>query len=229
MLPAEIFDIVADFLHADKPSLIACSLCRPLLPSARYHLFSEVSIQPRTERVLALLNTLLSPSNTISPYVERITFTDLTRCIYVAGISDVKHAIRKMPRVLAMLPYASRVRISNTDFEHIPQEITHCLVTYLQAFASLELHSLHFFRFSEFADLVCAFPQLRRIEIKRLTWTHNGRSAMKLGRVTSDVEWHVLELRRGEHLSDLAEWLEAHHPAPIIRSFYYDAAFQPEV
>ncbi|KAF9059327.1 hypothetical protein BDP27DRAFT_1431511 [Rhodocollybia butyracea] len=229
MLPPEIFDIIGDFLYDDKQSLLACSLCRSLLPSTRYHLFSDLSIQPCTKQVLGLIDILQSSLNTIAPYVERLMFTNLTQCVFVAGVADVENAIRKMPRILSLLPYARCVRISNTNFEQVPQEITRCLISYLRPSIIIELHSLHFYRFSEFADLVCSLPNLQSVEVKRLTWTHSGRSVSHLGRVSSAVEWHVLEFERGENLRDLTEWLGAHHPTPIIRSFYYDAASQSEV
>jgi len=223
MLPAEIFDIIGDFLHDDKQSLLACSLCRPLLPIARYHLFSELSVQPQTTKILSLLDILQSTLNTIAPFVRRLAFINLERWVFVAGVSDIVNAIRKMPRILSLLPYACSLRISNTNFENVPREITRCLVSYLHTFINLELHSLHFYRFSELADLVCSFPMLQRVELKRLTWTHTGRGVSTLGRVSSKVEWHVLELKREENLKDLVEWLGAHYPTPIIHSFYYDA------
>lgn len=229
MLPAEIFDTIGDFLYDDRHSLLACGLCRPLLPSTRYHLFSDLSVQLSAQRVTSLTRIIKSTCNTISPYVQRVVFNDLARWVFVAGVSDIECAIRKMPRVLSMLPAARCVRISNTDFEHVPQEIIRCLVSYLHPFVNLELHSLHFYRFSEFADLVCSLPMLERVELKRLTWTHNGRGVSNLGRVSSHVEWHILELRHGKNLRDLAEWLGAHNPTPIIRSFYYDATSQSEV
>ncbi|KAJ4467024.1 hypothetical protein J3R30DRAFT_3411905 [Lentinula aciculospora] len=229
MLPAEIFDAIGDFLYNDEHSLLACSLCRPLLPSTRYHLFSELFMQLRTKKMASLANILRSTCNTISPYVQRVVFDDLTRWVFVAGVSDIENAIRKMPRILSMLPHAEYVRISNTDFEHVPQEIIRCLVSYFHSFANVELHTLHFYRFSEFADLVCSFPTLERVELKQLTWTHSGRGVSNLGRVSSHVEWHVLELKRGENLRELAEWLGVHNPTPIIRSFCYSAASQSEV
>ncbi|KAJ3987009.1 hypothetical protein F5890DRAFT_892638 [Lentinula detonsa] len=229
MLPAEIFDTIGDFLYNDPQALLACSLCRPLLPSARYHLFSDLSIQLRSKHVIALTNILRSTLNTISPYVRRLVFNNLANWVLIAGVLDTENAIRKIPRMLSMLPLASCVRISHTNFEHVPQEVVRCLVSYLRSFVNLELHSLHFYRFSEFADLVCSFPGLERIELKRLTWTHCGRGVSNLGRVSSRVEWHILELKHGENLRELAEWLGAHNLTPIIRSFYYDAASQSEV
>lgn len=224
MLPAEIFDIVGDFLHDDEQTLLACSLCRPLLPSTRHHLFSELIFQPHTTKIHSLMEILQSTLNTITPYVRRLIFTNLARWVFVAGVSDLETVIRKVPRILSLLPYARSVRISDTDFEHVPKEVTRCLSIYLQTFINLELHSLHFYRFSEFADFVCSFPMLQRVELKRLTWTHNGRGVSNLGRVSSNVEWHVLEFKRDENLRDLAEWLGAHYPTPIIHSFCYDAA-----
>ncbi|KAJ3771081.1 hypothetical protein FB446DRAFT_789936 [Lentinula raphanica] len=229
MFPAEIFDIIGDFLFDDQQALLACSLCRPLLPSARYHLFSEIHVQLRTKHIIALTNILRSTCNTISGYARRVVFDDLANCLLIAGVSDIERAIRKLPLLLSMLPFAEFVRISNTNFEHVPQEVLRCLVSYLKPFVNLELYSLHFYRFSEFADLVCSFPRLRQIEIKRLTWTHSGRGITHLSRVPPHVEWHILELRHGENLRELAEWLGEHNPTPIIRSFYFDAASQSEV
>ncbi|KAJ3894564.1 hypothetical protein GG344DRAFT_62906 [Lentinula edodes] len=159
MLPAEIFDTIGDFLYDDRHSLLACGLCRPLLPSTRYHLFSELSIQLSAQRVTSLTRIIESTCNTFSPYVQRVVFDDLARWVFVAGVSDIESAIRKMPRVLSILP-AARV----------------ALVAFLSILG------------------ICR-----------------------------------LELRHGKNLRDLAEWLGAHNPSPIIRSFYYDATSQSEV
>lgn len=42
-LPNETWDTIIDFLHSDHPSLAVCSLvCRPWLPTSRYHLFNRI-------------------------------------------------------------------------------------------------------------------------------------------------------------------------------------------
>lgn len=47
-LPQELRDYIVDFLHDDKPSLVACILAgRPLLTPARYHLFAYFRVPER--------------------------------------------------------------------------------------------------------------------------------------------------------------------------------------
>ncbi|KAJ7452386.1 hypothetical protein B0H11DRAFT_288820 [Mycena galericulata] len=45
MFPPEIVDLILDFLHTECTTLAACSLvCREWLPSARFHLFSQIDL-----------------------------------------------------------------------------------------------------------------------------------------------------------------------------------------
>ncbi|KAJ7664698.1 hypothetical protein B0H17DRAFT_1019602, partial [Mycena rosella] len=44
-LPLELVDYTIDFAHLDQDTLYACSLvCKAWLPSARYHLFSRITL-----------------------------------------------------------------------------------------------------------------------------------------------------------------------------------------
>lgn len=228
IFPPEIIDAIVDYLHNDKMALLACSLCRDFIPSSRYHLFSEIIIQPRTTDLFILLDLLSSPHGHIAPYARRLVFDNITKFIYCYGVEDVAHAIRNIPRLTSCLPFVKSLRISNTDFEQVPQEITTHLVSHLRHFRDLHLNSLHFYRFSEFVDLVSAFSSLETIYIKRLTWTHNGRTVLSLRRASPKLTWHIKAVRRGGNLSDLAEWLNAHEPIPIVRSLYYDAGCAKE-
>ncbi|KAJ6581795.1 CNH domain-containing protein [Mycena capillaripes] len=47
ILPTEIFERIVDFLHADKNSLISCSMvCRDWFPTSRYHLYTLLPVIP---------------------------------------------------------------------------------------------------------------------------------------------------------------------------------------
>jgi len=226
--PPEIFDFIVDHLYDDRPALFACSLCRELLPASRYHLFRDLFIKPLPKDLFTLIDILGSP-NTIGVYAQRLVLTDLTKFVLCHGIQEMTRGIRSIPRLLSLLPHVKSVRISNTDFEHLPEDITRNLLSRFPKITDLQLHFLHFYRFSEFVDVACSFPNLERIEVKRLTWTHNGRNPLTLKRMPSRVEWDILELKRGGNLRDLAEWLSVHDSPPQLRSFYYDAASATEV
>ncbi|THU91954.1 hypothetical protein K435DRAFT_780461 [Dendrothele bispora CBS 962.96] len=228
--PAEIFDLIVDHLYDDRNTLLACSLCRELQPASRFHLFSDLSIKPFPEDLLTLIDILCSPNNTMAIYVQRLVFSDLTKFVLYHGVSDMSRALRFIPRLISFIPQVKTLHLLNTDFEHLPQDIIHSLLSHFTTFTDVRLQFLHFYRFSEFVELACSFPVLERIEIKRLTWTHNGRNALSLRRMPSvGVQWDILELKRGGNLRDLAEWLAVHDNPPQLRSLCYDAASATEV
>ena len=223
ILPPETIDTIVDHLHDDKTTLLACSLSKGLLQSSRYHLFSELLIKPRTGDLFPLLDLLSTPSGTIAPFVRRLVFDNITSYVFHYGVPDVAHAIRNMPRLASRLPLVNSLRFSNFDFEHLPQEISIQLFSHFRNFRDLELHSLHFFRFSEFVDLVCSFPSLKRLSIKWVTWTLNGRTIQTLGRASPLIGWHIFEVAGKSNSKDLADWLSAHDPPATVHSLYYDA------
>jgi hypothetical protein len=68
-LPAELTDIIVDFLHDDEEALASCSLvCRDWLAAARYHVFKELLLHPWN--IEAFVNLIAQPSATVVPYIH---------------------------------------------------------------------------------------------------------------------------------------------------------------
>jgi len=223
VLPPEVIDLIIDFLHDDKPSLAACTLIsKDFLPSTRFHLFSEVPVQPR--HMLPLLELLASPSNQIAPFVQRLLFDNLGKLLFYNGITEVERCIRLLPLLTSRLPHVKSLRFSNFDLEHIPEDIRRNLFSSFPDFKDLDLYSLHFYRFSEFLDLVCAFPFLEKISLKWVTWTYNGHHLAPITpRGSPLIRWN-LSRYSGQSLIDLGGWLLDQDPPPLLQSLHYGAS-----
>lgn len=61
--PPETLDAVVDQLHDDTNPLAACGLaCKLLLPSSRYHLFSDITFTGAPNQMAQFLELLKQPS-----------------------------------------------------------------------------------------------------------------------------------------------------------------------
>jgi hypothetical protein len=222
-LPPEIIDTVIDHLHSDKPSLAACALIsKDFLPSTRFHLFSEVSVQPG--HMLLLLELLASPSNQIAPFIQRLLFDNLGKLLFYHGITEVERCIRLIPLLTSRLPHVKSLRFSNFDLEHVPEDIRRDLFSSFPDFKDLDLSSLHFYRFSEFIDLVCAFPSLEKISLKWVSWTYSGQHSPQINaRGSPLIRWN-LSRYSGQSLIDLGAWLLDQEPPPLLQSLHYGAS-----
>lgn len=241
ILPNELLDLIVDHLHDDKQALLQCSLVKPLLPSARLHLFENTRIELCTKSLLQLIDLLDSPLSSLRPVegsrscIRTVSFDDLTKLSYQHGVPEVIQAIRSlnrifglhrpnMPHRVGLLPTTKSVSLANTDFERVPQEIVSSLLCCISTtFTHLSLSSLHFYRFYDFVAVVCSFKALETITVDKVAWTHNGRSPSTLPRAPQGIEWNILEVRRGGNLQDLAEWISYGSEA-VVKSLHYDAA-----
>lgn len=214
-IPPELLDLIVDHLHGDKQSLLACSLVPGLIQTSRYHLFSDLHIQPCTSSIFGLLDLVSSPLNTIAPYTRCLVFDNMTKLVYHHPVSDVTRAVRNLPRLASFLPHLHSLRLSNTDFDRVPSEILGQLVYMLRGVAEIELHAVHFSRFSEMVDVLCAFVGLKRASLSRVSWTHGGYIPTKLRRPSPCVEWHIGCGALGE---DFAQWLIRQEVPPNVKS-----------
>jgi hypothetical protein len=94
--PQELVEMIIDYLHDDKRALGTCGLvCRFWLPSSRFHLFSNIFLNPwNMDKALAVLCT---PDSFIPPYV---------RCVGIVGGEDMKQIFKS----LQQLPPLSAVK-----------------------------------------------------------------------------------------------------------------------
>ena len=67
VLANELIDTVIDFLHEDRPSLCAFALVsKSCLPSARYHLFSDIDVNSQN---FPSFLSLIESTSQIAPLV----------------------------------------------------------------------------------------------------------------------------------------------------------------
>ncbi|KAK0452097.1 uncharacterized protein EV420DRAFT_691786 [Desarmillaria tabescens] len=196
--PPEIIDMITDHLHASTRTLLSLSLHPSFLPSARYHLFSSLSIPLHTRGLFGLLSLLDSPHCTIKPYIQRLLFTNLTKVVATHGLADVVRAIRHLPR----LPRVSAAKFANTDFEKVPGEVLGLLMYHLRHFSlsSLVLEGLHFSRFSEVVGFLGAFSGWASVEVKRVSWTYGAGGYVPTP--LSNMEWEIADVA-----GDMLQWL----------------------
>ena len=70
-LANELIDTVIDFLHGDRSSLCACALVsKSCLPSARYHLFSDIVVNAFN---FPSFHSLIESTSHIAPLVQGLT------------------------------------------------------------------------------------------------------------------------------------------------------------
>ncbi|KAH9926624.1 uncharacterized protein BXZ73DRAFT_49237, partial [Epithele typhae] len=69
-LPGEVMDFVIDHLHADFPTLQACTLvCHAWLPAARFHLFNTLICEAAHGRTSTEFVNWASACPAVAPYV----------------------------------------------------------------------------------------------------------------------------------------------------------------
>ncbi|KAK0477922.1 hypothetical protein IW261DRAFT_1565722 [Armillaria novae-zelandiae] len=194
--PPEIIDMITDYLHASPRTLLSLSLHPSFLPSARYHLFSSLSVPLHTRGLFSLIELLESSHGTMKPYIQRLLFTDLTEVVAIHGLADVVRAIRNLPR----LPRVNTVKVANTHFEKVPAEVLGLLMCHLPhpGLTSVVLEGLHFSRFSEVVRFLGAYRGLASVEARRVSWTYGGYVPTP----PPTVEWKIAEVT-----GDMLQWL----------------------
>ena len=86
-LSNKLIDTVIDFLHGDGLSLCACALVsKSCLPSARYHLFSDIEVT--TENFPSFLDLVESTSH-IAPLVRGFTIRGRSKSLPVGLIIGI--------------------------------------------------------------------------------------------------------------------------------------------
>lgn len=145
--PAEIIDLIIDYLHDDKPSLVACNqTCRLLRPACRYHMFSRIEVFPEN---LALLHEILDSGATdIAQLVQHVDISDWTG---VDGIQNPLPLLVRLPN-LHSLSLQSRRR-------------TEPPILSLPNLRHIELVGVRFSTLKQFLRFIYTFPRLLTLSI----------------------------------------------------------------
>ncbi|KAJ7111585.1 hypothetical protein C8R43DRAFT_1113555 [Mycena crocata] len=136
MLPPEIMDAALDFLHSDSAALSACTLvCRDWLPSARFHLLSQLALD----------------ATTVESFFE--DFVDTTSSLH-KGVMLPKFTAKGLGDVRAL-------RIHGLDLSTVPSKFPQALPN-LQ---TLCLEAFEAESFGAIAAIISGFPLLQSLTL----------------------------------------------------------------
>ena len=219
-LANELIDTVIDFLHGDRSSLYACALAsKSCLPSARYHLFSDIEVT--AENFPSFLGLVESTSH-IAPLVRGFTVRGRSKAL--SRFIDKKLAddflARNMSRVASLLHNVIRLKIArlNWDFRTL-KTLEHSLVHAFETkIRHLELQILRFPSFKYATNFICHFSNLRHLDLNWVTWIWDNDPYTAPSLRTLDP----LTVRTGEFtqgkVTPMLTWLHIQSPPPKLIS-----------
>ncbi|KAJ8507047.1 hypothetical protein ONZ45_g10538 [Pleurotus djamor] len=222
-LPSEIYDHIIDHLYYDLPSLRACALVgRAMLSVSRYHLFQDLVLNLHTFDLFRLIDLLRSPFNSIAPFAHRIILSSIPENLRIHGRPDVVRTIRLLPRLTKLLPHVATIQFCNSDLQRFPEDMALQLFCQFRKFRNLELVSVRFDRFVDFANLVYSFDTLERVWFQWVTWTHCYDSlGLSLTPSPPSTRWHIYGA--GSRYMDMFSWLCSQETPPLVSSMLYEA------
>lgn len=219
VLPSELIGTVIEFLHGDRSTLCACALASKFcLPSARYHLFSEIEVN--AENFPSFLSLIESTSH-IAPSVRGLTVYGGAKILGVRGRAtpaDVFLA-QNMSRVAPSLYNVIRLKIAslNWDFSTL-ETLAHSLAAFETKVRRLELKILRFRTFGHVTDFICYFSNLRHLDLNSVTWTSDcDPHTVRCLRMPEALTVHTGEFLRGKSAFMLT-WLHIQCPPPKLIS-----------
>ena len=186
-LPPELTDYAIDFLHNDVYSLSSCSLTsRSWLPSARFHLFTSLSIS-NPHSLAHISHLIVSDPYTaarVIPHIHTLSISKSKKPLENPNnpTSDLfPHSIpweTFLPHSLS--PHFPSLTFLRLDgFLSFWQPSTFTLASYaaFNSIQSLSLTCCSVKSFAEFADFLRRLPRLRGLELDGVRFG-NGRSAV---------------------------------------------------
>ena len=155
--PPELKDRIIDHLRESKAALATCSLVsKDWVPSSRFHLFNNISLQP--DNVQSLVELLDSPYSTISQHTRRVH-------LYLEGNDDGQDILT----LSCFAPCLSKfdiVVLSITDFlwRRICDPHSENLSrSFLAQISQLFLSNVSFLNVSHFIEFITSFSSLKKV------------------------------------------------------------------
>ncbi|KAF7975683.1 hypothetical protein HWV62_8789 [Athelia sp. TMB] len=233
VFPAELADIIIDFLHADRAALTACSLaCRAWLPAARIHLFHHVDITVHTWR---RLECLLYGAPHIAARVRSVSLAVEDPPVGAAQRDWARAdqlALFHM-ELCSLLSYVPSVRAIQVRGGWAAADTTHFFLGALRTLkevAEIDISELAVTKFSVLIEFLAHFPVLRRVSISGVDWATSDEphSALRLPH-TAALELRIegcpkYSARRAANASPqlahhFVAWLARQPRPPEVRTF----------
>ena len=169
-IPPELVDIILDYAYNDLSLLTACSLvCRAWFPSARYHIFHNVSLN--SQNASSFVRLLNAPLSTISHFTRRIEAKDTY---------EDERWLSSMFPCLSVLPALTSVSITSS-FDTTFSEETLATLASFDTLVELKLAECAFEDFSQVQKLLCSFPVLEKLHLEA-DWPEPRQIAPTAGR-----------------------------------------------
>ena len=157
VVPNEVQDYIVDFLHDSKSTLMACALvCKLWAASSRYHLFSEISLDP--ENADRTLEILKEPSCTIRQCVRYLEANNAYPDIGKQARTQVTNAIRSLWKLLT----PSTLRLTKWNWTILDDE-TKASFSQSQHVVRLTLERVHYGNIHDLDDILHNFPGVREL------------------------------------------------------------------
>lgn len=220
-LPPELTDTIIDHLHDDKPSLSACGMTsRAWIPASRFHLFSGITVTPKTAApLLTLLESRSSPSS-IAPIVRSVELQNFVTSQSSEYPYITLRGIQAATVLMCYLDSVKSLRVSCLELKDAPLsffEAIFKMVSNLTGVEELHLQWTIFGCFDDFLDIVYSFPKLQWLSMDMVTWTRKANSITTNAKLSDGTSFHLLELGHFSYSwPDVVDWILSRHPIPTI-------------
>jgi len=204
-VPAELTDVVVDFLHDDKKSLGNCALVsKEWLSVARYHLFREIYIHESNVNEFKKLIT--SRSTTVMPHHIHSVVIDEIRSRHTKLFDMMYIGFRPFDSVHTL-------ELRSIDWRFFTADSINRLVSAFQMVTDLRFDTPNFIHPKDLWSLVARFPLLQRLSVANPSFTHK-LSIWAPGPNFNTVPYpkiHDLLLSEtSDHPTNILEWLSFH-------------------
>ena len=190
----ELYDYIIDFLHDDKPTIIACSLvCRSWLPRCRSHLFRDLvlsgeSISPTTRPCFATRTssqqvfTFFRSSPDLPFYIKRLVIHEthipkLPTCRPVTEDILFPPLLQRLTSLRSLeFDYSTDIRLtwSSMTAKDVTQALYH-----LRQLTSLTLRNLCFQKYADLANLLMACGGLEVVRLDSVSFREFSKQVYK--------------------------------------------------
>ena len=206
-LAQEMIDAIIDYLYADKPSLLACSLtAKQFLPASQYHILTRIHVRPTN--IQSFLDILAAPSCNISFCVRRVLVNGFSQSI-VANVNPLaKDHLRRLSLHLRDVKF---LRLVNS------QEVAVNLLSSMSTVEELEFAQMYFQNLDDLLDIIYAFPRLRCLSIQRISIYSAGHQGYNRHPGVGS-SFYIREVRASHPtLIFFYGWLQGLNPVPPIQ------------
>jgi hypothetical protein len=207
-LPAELTDVVIDFLHDDEDGLANCSLvCKAWLPATRYHIFENLVLDPWS--IESFVDLITQPLATVAPVIHQLAI-DMNRTRFHTIFNLI---LTRLPRFHML----RRLELRRVRWYALNDQAIKAINFAFGGIAELSISHNTFWDPKEVVGLVSGFTSLQKLSFRDLDWKAWHDASPNFDQWCEHVppELHVVDL--GDILIEvILKWLLTQKPTPIV-------------